>query len=179
MLKFHEPLRFDSEVDGERAFTAPWDKDAAKAAFGGPGFYLASVCLHWLDLEEMPGEFCSWRSIIICAKEFWPRPNPNPPHLTGWVKDPSVFATTVMPKSIKVRGAFELLAGLALQLHKCSDQQLQLWKPMMRSMVITVYGDGPHSPLKGLAIKQATEMSTREATQAVTPVQQAMMIHDP
>ena len=49
---------------------------------------------------------------------------------------------------------------------------------MMRSMVITVYGDGPNSPLKGLAIKQATEMSTREATQAVTPVQQAMMIHD-
>ena len=48
----------------------------------------------------------------------------------------------------------------------------------MGSMIITVFEDGPNCQLKGLAIKQATEMATREATQQVTPIQQALMIHD-
>ena len=48
----------------------------------------------------------------------------------------------------------------------------------MRCIVITVYEDGPNSPLKGLAIKQATELGALEQTQAVTPIQHALMIHD-
>ena len=107
MLQFLEPLKFGSSDDGERAYCAAWNKDHAKSAFKGPGFYLAAGCLHWLDLTEQPGEFASWRNVVTCAKEFWSKPNPHPPHLTGWVKDVSIFVNTVMPGSIKLRGSFE------------------------------------------------------------------------
>ena len=50
--------------------------------------------------------------------------HPPPPHLTGWCKDSSIYETTVMPASIKLWGSFELMGGLALQTHKCSDEQL-------------------------------------------------------
>jgi hypothetical protein len=178
LLEFNEPLQFGDNEDGQRAFCAPWNRENAKSAFRGPGFYLSTTCLHWLDVAEQPGEFSSWRGCILCATQFWPKPNPHPPHLTGWVKDASIFESTVMPKSIKLRGSFELLAGLGLQLHKCSDEGLLAWKQMMRSMVITVYEDGPNSPLKGLAIKQATELGTLEQSQSVTPLGQAMMMFD-
>ena len=178
MLQFLDPLQFGMNADGERAYCAAWNKDHAKAAFRGPGFYLAAGCLHWFDLNEQPGEFASWRNVVMCAKEFWSKPNPHPPHLTGWAKDASIFDSTVMPGSIKLRGSFELMGGLGLQLHRCTDEQLLHWKQMMRSMVITVYENGPNSPLKGLAIKQATELGVLEQTQAVTPIQQSMMIHD-
>ena len=49
---------------------------------------------------------------------------------------------------------------------------------MCRSMVITVYQDSGSCPLKGLAIKQATEFGVREATQAIMPVQATLMIVD-
>ena len=178
LLRFLEPLQFGANEDGERAYCAAWNKDHAKSAFRGPGFYLSSICMHWLDLQEQPGEFASWRNVMTCATEFWSKPNPHPPHLTGWVKDASIFDLTVMPASIKLRGSFELMAGLGLQLRRCTDEQLLPWKQMLRSMVITVHEDGPNSPLKGLAIKQATELGTLEQTQAVTPLGQAMMIHD-
>ena len=83
-----------------------------------------------------------------------------------------------MPGSIKLRGSFELMGGLGIQLNRLSDEQLLVWKPMMRSLVITVYQDSKSHPLKGLAIKQATELGIREKTQEVTPIQQAMMIND-
>ena len=113
-----------------------------------------------------------------CATTFFSKPNPHPPHLTGWVKDHSIFDSAVMPASIKLRGCFELMAGLCLQLRRCTDEQLLQWKQMLRSIAITVYEDGPNSPLKGLAIKQATELGALEQTQAVTPIQHALMIHD-
>jgi hypothetical protein len=91
LLQFNEPLQFGSNDDGERAYCAAWNKDHAKSAFRGPGFYLSSTCLHWFDLQEQPGEFASWRNVMTCATEFWPKPNPHPPHLTGWVKDASIF----------------------------------------------------------------------------------------
>ena len=68
--------------------------------------------------------------------------------------------------------------GLGIQLNRLSDEQLLVWKPMMRSLVITVYQDSKSHPLKGLAIKQATELGIREKTQEVTPIQQAIMIND-
>ena len=74
LLQFNEPLQFGSNVDGERAYTAAWNKDHAKSAFRGPGFYLAAVCLHWLDLQEQPGEFASWRNVMTCATTFFPSP---------------------------------------------------------------------------------------------------------
>ena len=70
------------------------------------------------------------------------------------------------------------MGGLGVQLSKLSDDQLVHWKPMLRSMVITVYQDSKSYPLKGLAIKQATELSVREKTQEVLPIQQSTMIHD-
>ena len=78
MLQFLEPLLFGLSSDGERAYCAAWNKDHAKAAFKGPGFYLAAGCLHWFDLLEQPGEFSSWRNVVTCAREFWSVPNPNP-----------------------------------------------------------------------------------------------------
>jgi hypothetical protein len=178
LLQFNEPLQFGCNDDGERAYCAAWNKDHAKSAFRGPGFYLSSTCLHWFDLQEQPGEFASWRNVMTCATTFFSKPNPHPPHLTGWVKDHSIFDSAVMPASIKLRGCFELMAGLGLQLRRCTDEQLLQWKQMLRSMVITVYEDGPNSPLKGLAIKQATELGALEQTQAVTPIQHTLMIHD-
>ena len=115
MLNFMSPLKFrvgapSSDCD-DRAYCAPWDKDHARAAFKGPGFYLSSICLQWLNLAEQPGEFASWRNLLLCAQQFWLKPNPDPPHLTGWVQDASIFESVVMPGSIKLRGSFELMGG--------------------------------------------------------------------
>ena len=74
LLQFNEPLQFGSNDDGERAYCAAWNKDHAKSAFRGPGFYLSATCLHWFDLQEQPGEFASWRNVMTCATTFFPSP---------------------------------------------------------------------------------------------------------
>ena len=183
MLNFLDPLKFGVNDDwtvnsDDRAYCAPWNKDHAAAAFKGPGHYLSSCCFHWLDVKEQPGEFSSWRNIVQCAQTFWQKPNPDSPHLTGWVGDASIFEMQVPPYSIKLRGSYELVSALGLQLSKLTDDQLLAWKPCLRSIVITVYQESSKNPLKGLQIKQATELSVREKTQEVLPIQQAIMIND-
>ena len=45
-------------------------------------------------------------------------------------------------------------------------------------MVIMCYKDTARTPLKGLAIKQATDLMVRADTQAVTPIRSCIMIVD-
>ena len=114
----------------------------------------------------------------MCAKTFWSCPNDDTHHLIGWLQDPSMFESLVMPDSIKLRGSFEHMGCLGIQLQRLSDETLQKWKSNWRSVLITYYQDTAKTPLKGLAIKQATDLMVREITQAITTIKDAIIIAD-
>ena len=72
LLKMHtftSPFKLgvgSSDCD-DRAYCAPCDKDKARAAFKGPGFYLSSICMHWLNLAEQPVSL-RLGGIFFCAR---------------------------------------------------------------------------------------------------------------
>ena len=184
LLSFCEPLQFtcsNSQANPEdKAWTQPWNREQAKEAFNKTGKYMASACFHWLNVAEQPGDMASWTNILLCARQFWSSPNDDAPHIIGWVKDPAIFDINVVPHSIYVRGCFELLGGLGVQLQRiCDDEHaLRKWMRPLRCMIVTVYKDTEKTPLKGIGIAQARDLAVREQTQALIPLRQAIQIVD-
>ena len=137
---------------------------------------MALCCFGWLYVAEQPGETCSWRNILVCAKHFWKEVNEDATHLLSSVEDPGIFEFSVSPHSIKLRGSFELVSGLGLQFNRLDEAGLESRKSAHRSLVITVYQDTERTPLKGIGVTCATDLAVSDKTQAITPMRASIVI---
>ncbi len=146
------PLQLNNE---DQAYTAPWSKTNCFQALKGRGRHLASAVITWFDLAEQSPLGCSWRNVLICAQHFWSRPNDNAPHLVGTVDDALSYKTGLpKSKSIKLKGCFELMAGLGIQLRAViKEGQLSKWSSCLRTLIITVFIPNKTYPAVGVGVK--------------------------
>ncbi len=124
-----------------------------------------------------------FRHIWKCAEHWHPGgvASNNYPIINASVQDWSHLARDLPPKkSLRPRGAFELLCGTGLGLRQAVNLKSDLapWKEMMRAILIQCWLECPAIPSYSIAVRQASDLKARGSTQALTPIQRSKVLHE-